>query len=232
MTALRTPAAAVAWALAQPRWEHAMCLEFVWRCYAPDDSISSRLSAYGFPPPIARAIDGWTGSPLKHADRSPQLGAPVYYSAASSGATAGDGHVAIYVGNGMIRSTDAGGYGINATVPLDWPERAWGRRLLGWTGDILGHDLRLGTAPAGTGPATPIPPKREDEDVEGFYIRTRNDGPVYWFSPATGKLRAVSSGEWSFLRAVETTAGGLQALGRPLPIITVSDNWLGKAKQL
>lgn len=146
---LRTPAEAVAFALAQQRWEHAMCLNFVWRCYDVAGNESSALAAQGYPPPIARAIDGWKGSPLKHADRSPAIGAPVYYTAASSGSTAGDGHVAIYVGNGMIRSTDAGGYGVNATVPLDWPERAWGRRLLGWTGDILGHPLEL-TTPAST----------------------------------------------------------------------------------
>jgi hypothetical protein len=29
-------------------------------------------------------------------------------------------------------------------VSLDWPERAWGYRYLGWTGDINGVDLPLG----------------------------------------------------------------------------------------
>lgn len=152
---LRSPAAAVAFALSQSRWEHAMCLNFAWRCYAPNDSISSNLAAQGYPPPIGRAIDGWNGSPMKHpGDRNPPIGALVYYSAATSGATAGDGHVAIYVGGGMIRSTDAGGYGVNATVPLNWPERNWGRRYLGWTGDVLGHPI---FTPAPTsGGSTPI----------------------------------------------------------------------------
>lgn len=146
---MNTPAQAVAFARAQSRWAHAYCLNFVYSCYVPDGSISSNLTAQGYPPPISRAIDGWNGSPMKHpGDRNPPVGALVYYTAASSGATAGDGHVAIYVGDGMIRSTDAGGYGVNATVPLDWPERNWGRRYLGWTGDVLGHPMFLSSAPA------------------------------------------------------------------------------------
>lgn len=159
---LNTPAQAAAFALAHARWEHAMCLNFVYSCYSPDGSVSSNLRAQGYPPPVSRAIDGWNGSPLKHpGDRNPPIGAPVYYTAASSGATAGDGHVAIYVGNGMIRSSDAGGYGVNATVPLDWPERNWGRRYLGWTGDILGHPLYPNTTPAVAIPAAPIPAPKE-----------------------------------------------------------------------
>jgi hypothetical protein len=146
---INTPAQAVAFALAQARWTHAYCLNFAYSCYVPDGSVSSNLGAQGYPPPISRAIDGWNGSPMKHTgDRNPPVGALVYYSAASSGATAGDGHVAIYVGGGMIRSTDAGGYGVNATVPLDWPERNWGRHYLGWTGDVLGHPMFLTTTPA------------------------------------------------------------------------------------
>lgn len=172
---LRTPAQAVAFALAQARWAHAMCLNFAWNCYAVGN-VSSNLTAQGYPPPISRAIDGWNGSPMKHAgDRNPPIGALVYYSAASSGATAGDGHVAIYVGGGMIRSTDAAGYGLNATVPLDWPERNWGRRYLGWTGDVLGHPMFFNTAPAAvTRPAAPIPL----EENEMVLIRSTENGSI------------------------------------------------------
>lgn len=162
---LRTPAQAAAFALSQRTWPHAMCLNFAWRCYAPDDSISSNLAAQGYPPPISRAIDGWNASPMKHAgDRNPPVGALVYYSAATSGATAGDGHVAIVVAPGTIRSSDAGGYGINATVPLDWPERNWGRRYLGWTGDVLGHPIFAATQPA-QDTATPIIQEEETMTV-------------------------------------------------------------------
>lgn len=185
---MRTPAEAVQFALSQSRWDHAMCLEFVWRCYSPDDSISSNLAAQGYPPPVNRAIDGWNGSPMKHTDRSPQIGAPVYYSAAGSGYTAGAGHVALYVGGGMIRSTDAGGFGINATVPLDWPERNWGRRMLGWTGDILGHPLTLAAPP------TLITPRKR---VRMFTFIRHPNGTITLINGETGTYRHLTPGEWA-----------------------------------
>jgi lysozyme len=72
----------------------------------------------------------------------------------------------------------------------------------------------------------------EEEDMDGFYIQVSSAGAKYYFSPAKGKARPVSSAEWSFLRAVEGTAGGLKALGRPLPVINVSQGWLDNATKL
>ncbi|AGW42449.1 ABC transporter ATP-binding protein [Leifsonia xyli subsp. cynodontis DSM 46306] len=185
MTALRTPTQAIAYALAQQRWPHGMCLGFVWSSYAPDTTITSDLTAYGYPPPITRAIDGWNGSPLKHpGDRNPDIGAPVYYTAARSGATAGDGHVALYIGDGMIRTTDAGGYGINATVPLDWPEHNWGRRYLGWTADILGWPI-----------ITPTPPIPGEENMPSAVIIKNNDtiDKSLYLVPDDGDLIVLTS---------------------------------------
>lgn len=80
----------------------------------------------------ADAEDGWKSEPAKYkhaGDRNPPAGVPVSYG----GGSRDNGHRAVSLGNGMIRSTDAGGSGKVATVPLDWPERAWGLTYLGWS---------------------------------------------------------------------------------------------------
>lgn len=91
----------------------------------------------------ADAVDGWKDEPLKarHTDRKPPAGAPVAWS----GGRSGFGHRAISLGpvNGvyMIRSTDAGGAGRVATVPLSWVERNWGLHYLGWSETIAGQRI-------------------------------------------------------------------------------------------
>lgn len=100
----------------------------------------------------ADAVDGWKSEPVsaRHSDRKPPLGAPVAWS----GGRSGFGHRAISLGpiNGvyMIRSTDAGGSGRVATVPLSWVERNWGLHYLGWSETITGTPipgLKTGNAP-------------------------------------------------------------------------------------
>jgi hypothetical protein len=59
-------------------------------------------------------------------------GAAVYWT----GGSHGYGHIALSLGNGKVRSTDAGGRGRVATVDLGWVERAWGLRYAGWAWDI------------------------------------------------------------------------------------------------
>jgi hypothetical protein len=82
------------------------------------------------------AIEQWRNAAKKHAgDRTPPIGAPVYWGGSRYG------HIAIYVGNGMVRSTDAGGPGRMGTVPIDWFKSHWGLDYLGWTGDIGGKDI-------------------------------------------------------------------------------------------
>jgi hypothetical protein len=85
------------------------------------------------------AIDAWNGSTQKHkGDRNPPEGAPVYYSGGQYG------HAVIAQGGGpRIRSTDAPSSGKVSDQDLDWPERHWGYKYLGWTGDINGVDLPL-----------------------------------------------------------------------------------------
>ena len=70
--------------------------------------------------PAAGCEDGWKSEPAKYkhpGDRNPPRGVPVSYL----GGSHDNGHRAVSLGNGKIRSTDAGGRGVIATVPLDWP---------------------------------------------------------------------------------------------------------------
>jgi hypothetical protein len=90
----------------------------------------------------ADAVDGWLSEPprYRHTDRRPPKGVPVAWA----GGSHGNGHRAISLGpdsRGVfhIRSTDAGGTGRVATVPLDWPERTWGLSWLGWSESISGQ---------------------------------------------------------------------------------------------
>jgi hypothetical protein len=85
---------------------------------------------------MADAEDGWKKEPkwARHFDRNPPIGRPVYYSGGSND----NGHRALSGGKQNIRSTDAGGTGVTATVPLDWPEKEWGLTYVGWSDTMDG----------------------------------------------------------------------------------------------
>lgn len=93
------------------------------------------------------AVDGWLSEPAqyRHTDRNPPAGVPVAWSGGSSG----NGHRAISLGGGLIRSTDAGGSGRVATVQLSWVEKTWGLKYLGWSETMTGLYI----------PEAPLPPK-------------------------------------------------------------------------
>ena len=85
------------------------------------------------------AIGQWRAARQKHpGDRTPPVGAPVYFAGGAHG------HVAIYVGGGLVRSSDAGGARRMATVSIDWFRHNWGYTYLGWSGDIAGKDITFG----------------------------------------------------------------------------------------
>lgn len=84
----------------------------------------------------ADAEDMWKAATLRHpGDRTPPAGVPVFYG----GGSQDNGHAAVSLGGGMIRSTDARGAGRVGTVPLDFPATAWGMPYLGWSEDLYGH---------------------------------------------------------------------------------------------
>jgi hypothetical protein len=99
----------------------------------------------------ADAEDGWKREPAnaKRFDRNPPRGTPVTWL----GGSRDNGHRALSLGNGMIRSTDAGGSGRIATVPLSWVERNWGLAYAGWSTTMNGVLI--------PSPVTPTPPKQE-----------------------------------------------------------------------
>lgn len=110
--------------------------------------------------------------------------------------------------------------------------------------DLFDGDTRIDpepylTLPFGyTGPTlstggskpTPIPtlPESLEDDMNGFYIEASSAGAKYYYSPSAGKVRQIPSDEWAFLRAVESTRGGIG----PIKVVTVSQNWLNKALAL
>ena len=112
----------------------------------------------------ADAVDGWKSEPMSarhEGDRNPPRGVPVSWSGGSSG----HGHRAISLGGGNIRSTDAGGRGKVATVKLDWVEKNWGMKYLGWSETITGQVI----------PLPPPPPKtsrgeRVDTAIEQLWL--------------------------------------------------------------
>lgn len=79
------------------------------------------------------AATAWKYAHHRHkGDRYPPRGAMVYWL----GGSAGYGHIAVSVGNGRIRSTDAGGAGHVATVDVGWVEAHWGLPFAGWADNV------------------------------------------------------------------------------------------------
>lgn len=91
--------------------------------------------AFNSPHLYPSAIAQWNAAAFKHHDRDIPIGAPVFYRGGKFG------HIVIYVGNGRVRSSDAGGSGRMATVPIDWFKQHWGYEYLGWSGDIGGQKI-------------------------------------------------------------------------------------------
>lgn len=89
----------------------------------------------------ADAEDGWKSEPVgkRHTDRNPPRGTPVSYLGGSND----NGHRAISLGNGKIRSTDAPTRGRTSTVSLDWPEKQWGLKYVGWSETMDGLPIPL-----------------------------------------------------------------------------------------
>lgn len=78
------------------------------------------------------ASTAWRNTNDRHpGDRNPPRGAHVFWT----GGSKGYGHVAMSLGGGRVRSTDAGGAGRVATVDLGWVESAWGLPYAGWAWD-------------------------------------------------------------------------------------------------
>lgn len=130
-----TAHAAVAYALADHICSFGECLRTVRQWYA-------------IPAVFPDAAQAWEHVANPHpGDRNPPRGAPVYWI----GGSHGHGHIALSLGDGMIRSPDSGGWGVIATVPLRWPETHWGLHYGGWAWSINGVSIPHGLPKQRTG---------------------------------------------------------------------------------
>lgn len=86
-------------------------------------------------PLYSSAIAAWNGARHKHpGDRNPPTGAPCYYAGGRYG------HIVFHCPRSHVgvRSTDCYTSGRVSDADLEWCERAWGYRYLGWTEDLNG----------------------------------------------------------------------------------------------
>ena len=84
------------------------------------------------------AATAWEHATGRHPrDTTPPQGAAVYWT----GGSGGHGHVAISVGNGMVRSSDAGGSGVVATISLRRLTSEWHLTYVGWADSINGYRI-------------------------------------------------------------------------------------------
>lgn len=125
----------------------------------------------------ADAYDGWLSEPIsaRHLDRNPPAGYPVAWKGGSSG----HGHRALSLGkrNGVtyIRSTDAGGSGVVATVPLSWVEDHWGLTYLGWSTTIDGLPIPPNVEPK----PEPLDPKQRAKVIRRTARRIKAKRPKW-----------------------------------------------------
>jgi hypothetical protein len=85
------------------------------------------------------AATAWEHAHGRHAgDASPPKGAAVYWL----GGSGGHGHIAISLGHGLVRSSDAGGAGVVATISLSRLTREWHLTYVGWADSINGYRIR------------------------------------------------------------------------------------------
>jgi len=85
------------------------------------------------------AATAWEHAHGRHAgDTTPPKGAAVYWL----GGSGGHGHIAISLGHGLVRSSDAGGAGVVATISLRRLTREWHLTYVGWADSINGYRIR------------------------------------------------------------------------------------------
>ncbi|KQW46924.1 hypothetical protein ASC77_17150 [Nocardioides sp. Root1257] len=90
------------------------------------------------PSRYSTAATAWDHATGRHPhDVTPPKGAAVYWTGGSAGA----GHIAISVGHGRVRSSDAGGSGVVATISLSRLTREWHLTYVGWADSINGYRI-------------------------------------------------------------------------------------------
>lgn len=119
---VNTPSQAIAKANSITTGYGGLCLAFVQDCYGAAAVEPSAIAA-------------WNNSDHKHPTTSLDgipVGAPIYFSGGGP-----YGHVAIYLGGGLMRTTNSTDNLIHTDPVGTW--QGWGYTLLGWTEDIEGQ---------------------------------------------------------------------------------------------
>lgn len=122
---VNTTAAALARANSTTVGYGGLCLAFVTTCYQAA-------------PRFGSAIAAWNASSTKVITSnlaSIPVGAPIWFAPNGSPY----GHVAIYAGGGLMRTTNSATGRIHTDRVSLW--QSWGYRLLGWTRDIEGQPI-------------------------------------------------------------------------------------------
>jgi hypothetical protein len=92
----------------------------------------------GIPSRYLDAATAWEhASGRRPDDADPPRGAAVYWTGGSSG----HGHIAISVGHGLVRSSDAGGTGQVATIAISKLSSEWNLQYAGWANSINGYRI-------------------------------------------------------------------------------------------
>jgi hypothetical protein len=82
------------------------------------------------------AIAAWNAAKKKHAgDRNPPGAAPCFFAGGKYG------HIELTFSDVNARGTDMPGGGLVSTQVIEWCEKNWGYKYLGWTEDLNGVDI-------------------------------------------------------------------------------------------
>jgi hypothetical protein len=103
---------------------------------------------YGIPAVAPTAYDAWINTPSarRHVSSPPPRGYPVFWS--RPGTSPRPGHVAISLGDGMVRSTDWPTAGKVGNARISDISAAWGLTYLGWTTSLNGYSVWARTVSA------------------------------------------------------------------------------------
>lgn len=122
---------------------------------------------------------------------TPPRGVFVYWT----GGARGFGHIAVSLGNGLVRSSDAGGSGRIATVRIAWVEQTWGHRFAGWADNVNGVTLE---------PNPPIgEPDMDADDTLGKWSPDGGEDGALTVGKTLNQARGFSEDAYKRIRRVE-----------------------------
>jgi hypothetical protein len=168
-----TPSTALSRANALQSGYGGLCLAFCGWCY-------------NVPAKYPSAIDSWNhqgahNHPTSNVHDVP-VGYPIYFSQAGNPY----GHIAIYAGNGMMRTTYSPDNRIHTMSVALW--QSWGYHLLGWSEAIDGTPISKTVAATATKPTTTTVLTQQEVIMAALMIRDDDTGVVYLWIPEIGRI--------------------------------------------